>query len=483
MKKILSLLLLAATSVSLHAANWYVEKSATGTGAGTSWTNAWTEMSSINFGSVACGDTIWLGGGTYSSTMTAVKNCSAGSTLNIKRVLSTDTVPVAAPGWNSAFDSQVILLNWSGFAGFRLNGINNVVIDGRVGYPLGATPIPYGISLQCSTPTQCDGINDGADNSNYAIENIEVYGPSCVTSSSCVGNGASGVNLPNGGTGFTYHNVYVHRWGEDFRAANWFTVTIENSFIADTNNDGIQHEDIVYDNGSFGGGSTAINGFTFRYNTVFASPNDGMFMDGGGQTNFFIYGNQFYHNGGQILTFKFVSGFTKATNINIFNNTVSFDGYFAFGGSSINPGWFDFSNVAQSTVSCENNIFDSFFWATNTGGGPNIPPACDYNAYSISGNKDAGAHTITYTSTGQFISPTISSGSGLTGNYQLTSTGQTTFQNGLTLSSPYTTDLLGVTRGAGGHWTMGAFQTAGTPPPTTTPRSVSGKVSVSGKTQ
>ena len=251
-------------------ANWYVLKGATGANNGTSWTNAWNEMGQINFSTVACGDTIWLAGGTYSTSLTVGKDCSGGSTLYIKRVLSSDAVPVAASGWKSAFDSQVIILDWSGFAGIRLNGIQNVVIDGRFGHPLGASPVAYGILLHCATLTNCDGIDDGAGNNNSTIQNIEAFGPPCVPSQSCSGNGASGVNLPYGGTGMVFHNIYTHQWGEAWRAANWVNTTVEYSFICCTHNDNIQHEDILYDNG----GSNAIQNLTWRYNTIWQSPND-----------------------------------------------------------------------------------------------------------------------------------------------------------------------------------------------------------------
>ena len=110
------------------------------------------------------------------------------------------------------FASQVVIQDWSGFAGIRLNGINNVLIDGRAGNPLNGTT--YGILLHCASMTSCDGIDDGATNNSYTIQNVEVYGPPCVPAQSCTDNGASGINLPYGGSGFTYHNVYVHQWGD-----------------------------------------------------------------------------------------------------------------------------------------------------------------------------------------------------------------------------------------------------------------------------
>jgi hypothetical protein len=442
----LLIIVLLATATESFGANYYVRKGATGTNKGTDWTNAWNEMNQINFSTVACGDTIWLAGGTYNTTLTAVKNCSSGSTLYIKRVLSSDSVPTAAAGWNSSFDSQVQIVDWSGYSGIRLNGINNVTIDGRFGNPLGTSPVTYGILLHCATQTSCDGINDGASNNNYNVQNVEVYGPPCVMSQSCTNSGASGINLTWGGSGFTYTNVYVHQQGEALRASGWSNAIIQKSFICCTHNDNIQHEDVFYDNG----GTYAVNNVTWRYNTIWSSPNDGLFFDFGGQNGFYFYGNVYYHSGGQLMTFKSVG--TKATNIFLYNNIFENDGTFG----DFQPGWIDFTNVNTSTGAFQNNIMQQMSIVST-------PPSPDYNAFDICGNKDSGAHSICYSSATQFT--TTSSSNPLLANFRLATAGLTTFANGKTLSAPYNMDMDGNTRGTGGHWYIGAFQggTSSTP--------------------
>lgn len=438
-RRLLTIFLVVLFATHSFAANFYVSRGATGSNNGSNWTNAWNEMSQINFSAVSCGDTIWLAGGTYGTTLSVAKNCSSQSALTIKRVLSTDTVPVAAAGWKASYDSQVVIQDWTGYAGIRLNGITNVTIDGRFGNPLGTTPVAYGILLHCASLSSCDGINDGASNNDSTLQNIEVYGPPCVASESCTNNGASGVNLPYGGTGMVFHNLYVHQQGESFRAANWISTTIENSYICCEHNDNIQHEDVLYDNG----GSGAIKNLTMRYNKIWSSPNDGIFFDFGGQNGLYFYGNVYYHSGGQLMTFKQVG--SLATNIYIYNNVFENDGNFG----DYQPAWLDFHNVNQSSGAFENNIMQQTYLANGS-------PPSDYNAYDTCFYKDNGAHSFCYTSGTQFLNTSASNP--LLGNFQLTAAGATTFGKGVTLGAPYNLDALGNIRGTGNTWDIGAYQ-------------------------
>jgi hypothetical protein len=429
----LFLLLLASCTMQCYGADFYVHKGASGSNNGANWSDAWNEMNQINFSSVACGDTIWVAGGNYSTTLTAAKNCSSGSPLTINRVLASDSTAAASPGWSSAFASQVVIASSSGSTAIRLKGINNVIIDGRAGAPSKGTP--YGILVQC-TVTSCDGIDDGASNNNYTIQNVEVYGPSCVMSQSCTGSGASGVNLPYGGTGFTYNNVYVHQWGEAFRAANWVNVTIQKSFIGPTHNDSTQHEDIIYDNGG-------MTGLTFRWNHVWSSPNDGIFFDNGGQKGLAIYGNVVYHSGGALITFP--GRGTAPQNVFIYNNVFENDGTFG----DYQPGWIYF--VGPVSGAMENNVFENVY----LNGTP--PSATDYNAYNTCGDMDSGAHSFCYTSGTQFMA--INTSNPLLSDWHLTSAGASTLGKGATLGAPYNVDPDGNTRGANGSaWSVGAYQ-------------------------
>ena len=101
------LLLLTATA-QCFGANFYVHKGAAGSNNGSSWTNAWNEMNQINSSTLACGDTVWIAGGSYTTTLRISKTCTAGAILTLNRVRATDSTAVAAAGWNAAYDAPVI---------------------------------------------------------------------------------------------------------------------------------------------------------------------------------------------------------------------------------------------------------------------------------------------------------------------------------------------------------------------------------------
>jgi hypothetical protein len=424
---ILTVFFAAGTAVSL-AANHYVREGATGANNGSDWTNAWNELNQINFSAVACGDTIWIAGGTYTTTLSVNKTCTAGRVLNMNRVLSTDSQATAAAGWKSAYDSRVIIRN----ASINLAAGSYYTINGRQGSVAGDN---FGISVQCTTSSGCDGI-DGAGSgnlSNVSLSYLELYGPPCVMKGDCGGSGASGLNVAPGSnqvTNLLFDHGWIHQYGEAIRTANWNNCTIQYSSISDTHNDGQQHEDVIF--------SYPIQNFTFRYNKIWSSPNDGIFFYGN-EVNTQIYGNAYYHSGAGL--FNFYQGFTH--NVYIYNNVFENDGTFG----DYRPAWLAFTGTMTGEIA--NNVWEN----VNKSG---ACPICDHNAYSISGNSVGETGSFTYTAGNQFVNE--SPGNPPLADFHLTTTGATTFVNGETLPAPYSTDSDGNTRGAGGIWYMGDYQ-------------------------
>lgn len=110
MKRFAICLMLLITAVA-NAANWYVRPSAQGSSKGTSWANAWS-FTGIKQASLAQGDTVWLAGGTYPAGQLSFTTSGASDKpIRFYRATSSDSVATSSPGWEAAFDSQVILQN------------------------------------------------------------------------------------------------------------------------------------------------------------------------------------------------------------------------------------------------------------------------------------------------------------------------------------------------------------------------------------
>jgi hypothetical protein len=440
----LTLFLMMLTAVQAHGANYYVRHGATGSNNGSSWTNAWNDMNQINFSTLACGDTVWIAGGTYTKGLVGNKSCTSSAVLTFNRVRSTDSVATAAAGWSTSYDSLVVIpnINISGPSAY-------ITINGRIAY-----------GIQVLIPgSSGDGIDGGEGTGNgssqpidhITFSYIEVYGPACVTSGTCTDGGVVGVNIMPycqgaNRTNMLFDHMSIHRAGEAFRGCGWDSSTIQYSLIYDTHNDGQQHEDILYSNPPY-------QNVTWRYNKIFMSPNDGIFFEGGtGAVNWAFYGNVIYHSGGELIVFKTGSNYGP---VYIYNNVFENDGTFG----DYQPGWLDFTGpMVGGEVA--NNVYENI---DNVG----KPPSANHNAYSISDANDGGTGSFTY-SPGTLGASTMfvneSPSNPLAADFHLTAAGVKAFAAGKTLATPYNLDPDGNTRGTGGTWYIGAYQSPSTAP-------------------
>src|SRR5689334_738306 len=69
--------------------DYYVDNAASGSGHGTSWSDAWTSFSAINWSAIRPGDTIYVSGGassqTYNETLTVGASGSASADVTITK--------------------------------------------------------------------------------------------------------------------------------------------------------------------------------------------------------------------------------------------------------------------------------------------------------------------------------------------------------------------------------------------------------------
>jgi hypothetical protein len=428
---------------SANAANWYVRPTSAGSNTGADWNNAWS-ISGISWGNVKAGDTVWLAGGKYSDGLTTGASGTAASPILIYRVQATDAVPAAAAGWSSSFDSPAIL------QGIDVPSGSYVTISGRV---------PGGISITVTTAGgDCVTGAESGSISNISFYNISCVGP--YTTGNVGGGGAHGFNIApsnNKVSNVLIHACSVVGMGESLRASNWSNVTIEYSYLADTNTNSEEHEDVMY--------SYPSTNVTFRYNLINNSPNDGVFFEYGGATNFSFYGNIYYNSEGWIICTKAASGSTYGP-IYIYNNV--------FMSPNTGGAWVS-TNSASMTGATKvyNNIF---YNVSNDMNGSGV--TSDYNAYNYtslggySWNSNE-AHSFTFTGNpfvslpanpqpvGALVSPL-----GTAGDFHLTAAMQAKFQNGIALTADgfINKDIAGNTRGSGGVWYIGAYQNGASQP-------------------
>lgn len=413
------LILLAAISslsVDLHGATYFVRSGSSGNG--TSWANAWGNLNSIAWSSLAAGDTVCVAGGTYSAGISTGKSGSSGNPITVKRATAGDAkCGSSTSGWNAAYDSQVIT-----------NGsitINNsyVTIDGAV---------PNGIKVNMkNTDYRYVGIGSthSAATSNVTVRYIEVSGPCLTTQAEC-SNNADHVSLEIYGTGGPQSNwlaQYLNVHGACMNALllNAPNLIWEHSRLADSwdNSGRICHPNVIQVNGS---GETVV----FRYNEVTNWNTEGiMFLS---PATYIVYGNV-WHDPATGSYPRVAETQTSNAGLILYNNTfVNMGSY----GTIMSAG-----GTWSSTSQGRNNI-----WWNSPNVGGNLPNK-DYDLSNRSTGQTNG-QTLT-------TSPFVNVNAGTIAGYRL-ATGTAA---GANLGSPYNIDFDGKTRTT---WDRGAFEFNGT---------------------
>ncbi len=438
---------------SAFSADWYVRPSSTGAATGTDWNNAWSIPNlNVNWGRVSAGDTIWMAGGTYTSGINFTKSGSAGNPITLKRVRSSDSVPTTAPGWNSSFDSQVVItpsndpcFEWSTNAG------SYVTIDGR---------FPYGIraGFDNSANAFIGGavFHSSADVTDILIQYCDLHGPAGSTSGDFNFQGDNAVvNVRSGEVNnLTISRCDLHGAANIFYnlSNNLTNFTVEYCDIRDnrSSNSGI-HANIFYN-------TSTAHDLVFRYNKIHNWQVEGFCLwAGAASAAWYFYGNVFYDPATSVAT-CFWPGSNTANQaqgpIYLYNNT--------FVDCAITSGQ-SRSWQFKSGSLARNNIYWNSSFASNS--------TISDSDYNFSNGNAAGANSID-----SGVNPFVN----LQANdFRITSVIAVSSprNKGSNLGSQYSRDMNGNTRGSDGAWDIGAYEYAGgggstptpTPSPTATP--------------
>jgi len=157
-------------AVNAHAANWYVDKDATGTGAGTSWANAWTSFSSVVWGAsgVTAGDTLYISGGSTSKTYTESWAVGASGTVGNPITIALDSADSNHNGY-VIFDYDA-LGDTAMVSAINLGVRDYITIDGEVN---GDKHLVFK-NLRHTTNRSTQSAINGSGASNITVKHIRV---------------------------------------------------------------------------------------------------------------------------------------------------------------------------------------------------------------------------------------------------------------------------------------------------------------------
>lgn len=427
------------------SADWYVRPSAAGADNGTDWSNAWN-ITSLNshWSSVGAGDTVWMAGGSYSTSIVPTKSGSAGNLIYIKRVLSSDAVPTAAAGWSASFDSPVTNHPASASAINFTTSANGsyVYVDGRTNY--GIVLITDDFNPESGGCVSFGGYGP----SNITFAHIDMAGPG--GSHTFVNNQGVftiGYNVGGLGTsGITVSNCAIHGSPCLMFLRACTGVTVEHCKFYDNHTANEGEGGAVHPN-LFDCFSTT--NLTFRYNDVSDWPVEGFMMWGNCGT-FWVYGNVFhdpyplYNVSTVIWPANTSSSQTNQGPIYFYNNTfIQTDVTSTQGAGQTLP----FASGSQ--------IRNNLYWTNQNNDAWNAGSTVADRDYEFAGGTAVGAHSISGGS-----NPFVNySGK----DFHIVGTVGATYpkDKGVSLDSMYNSDLDGNTRGADGSWDIGAYQYIG----------------------
>jgi hypothetical protein len=402
------------------ATNYFVYPGGKGAKSGLDWNNAW-DIGGVGWSKLVAGDIVWMAGGTYTSWLSPSKGGNASNPIFVKRVRSTDSAATASAGWNSSYDSQVILS--SGFSATANNAADYFYIDGR---------IDGGIWFRHSAnDTDASVIANTTALINY-LTLTNVWASAAGESSPYYNySGDTAVVNFNAGAASPYPSTYglyishCKLFGalNIFKLMNVYNSTIENTemYYTGITSGNPGHPNIV--------NSASTGEITWRYNNIHDYASEGIMFEHANAQNWYIYGN-IWHDGlpgtyPRILETQ--SG--TSSGIYFYNNTIA------------GNNWINIRSVGNT-------------WGANC----------------ISKNNLMVNETGGCSDTGWTTANNLSTGSGVVVNYAskdfhiIATTGSSYPRNGgVNLGAPYNYDKDRNIRGADGVWDVGAYEySAGT---------------------
>ncbi len=428
MKKILLTLILILLATPLWAVNYCVTPTGAGSYSGTDWNNTMKWNSGANQLTFARGDgtnKYYLADGTYEG-ITFDTAADETKVIEVRKAISSDHV--TETGWVSTMGDGEALVSAGG---------DVISIDSSYWILNGQTRTTwtsgYGIRL-LNTNT---GLGEDKSIRLFGnIGNIIIKYVDMQNSGKDLGNDAGKDAFYSVGitSNVTVQYCYMHAVNRNIvTILNGSTFVFEYNAFSDNSSSPTTHGQV------FQGGNNS--GMTFRYNKAFNAVGQGFVavMDGGIDSNYYIYGNVVYDCSDMYFVTVINTG-TTMTNMYIYNNTLS--------NVTGRLGIACYSGAVCTNLLVKNNLFyncgqvDAFL----------VQGTLDYNWQYNSDGSGSFAANDTHLQTG-----TGNPFSNLTGKDFYLSANTTA---GANLGSSYNTDMDGVTRST---WSRGAYEYVGEP--------------------
>jgi hypothetical protein len=437
----------AAASGCDGAGNCYIRASASGANNGTSWTNAYTSFSSVQW---AAGQTYWIAAGSYGS-VTLGASGSSTSLITLRAALPTNHG--SASDWNDTYAGVAT------FSHVTLSG-SYWVIDGQ----------RRGSAACVSTPSTCTPADwrtgyhivmnsNGSEaialsGSHNTLQYVELAG----RNTSNVDD--FGIQGTSSGTNYlTFDHGYVHDTGNSQFQINYGvpdhpTISYTYIFHNHSANDGTHDEALAM---------PATNA-SVHHNIFQDIQSTSVWSDASGGTpatsNWDFYGNIIFNDNnapgpldGGIIHLNGTNIFSGA--MRIYNNTVanikSNDAEFA-----------TWNNTPSATVLVQNNLS-----CNGSSVGTGSSGTQDYNSYYCGDSGATGSHDTT--SSSNPFQNAFPATFGANWDARLSSSAEASMSAGISLASPYNTSCdvnngwcvngnATSVRGSSGKWDRGAIQ-------------------------
>lgn len=409
---------LALIGAAAHAANWYVRPNggSYSPNDGKSWNTAFNGFSGVPWSTVACGDTIWVAGGTYTQDLLPAKKCTSSARLSIRRARSDAAGATSGTGWSSSFDDTVHQTNGAGIA---FNGDwDYITISGRTTATGGANG--WWIDMRGRTQGAGIEIANGASADYNTMEYMDLQGPGAIN---YTGDGRGIDATPfSSATGNVFSHMRIFDWESAIYHAGINGSTFEYLDVFDimAANWSTWHPNGIYTSGS--------KDVIVRYSKFHKGPKgygvgEGIFFEqSGGSANWKIYGNIFYDLNSTGL--KAIEITSAVPGLQIYNNT--FD-------NIIVPGVYVNGGSCASGSATKNNLS----YATSP------PDTCG----STSNNLTISSAPM----------PFVSRASR---DYRIVATTGASYPRnaGANLAGVFLTDMNGSVFGTDGAWDIGAYE-------------------------